>query len=113
MSYRGALSFYFADRVGEKKNWDKKQELTAALIRSGWKKVTTDSNAFTIDTEDVREIWRGIELVGKQSTILGDLKTVEFHIYADDSVDYPKANASGRAISNILERHFPDPNDRI
>lgn len=103
--YRGLLTVHFSDsKVGEY------SRLKNALVYSGWRWV--DTGAFEIETQNLAQIWRGIELAARQSADVGFLSNLSFHIQpsGDDGGLRPRPKLSRwDAINRILEKPLPKP----
>ena len=82
--------------------------LKHALVQAGWRWVET--SAFVIDTDNLGLVWRGVDIVARQTASVGQLSAFTFHIQGSDhfiggapSGDYP------HALDNVLGQPFPHP----
>ena len=98
------------DHTGGKGRSHHAERLKNALVQAGWKWVET--SAYVIETTNLAEVWRGIDLVARQSSSIGQLSALTFHIQssANFSGDTPNtATHHAQAMSHILGKPFPAP----
>lgn len=108
--YRAILSLDFTGAVGNEQN-----KLTAALRASNWLHVET--SLFVIETADLAEIWRGIELVARQSSSItgpgGALSALSFQVVSSPGFSTNRTFTAGanhpNSVADILARPFPAP----
>lgn len=84
--------------------------LKNALIQAGWRWVET--SAYAIDTDNLGLVWRGVDLVARQTAAVGKLSAFTFHIQGSDHFDGrvpPWAQNHAQALEIILERPYPQP----
>ena|SRR5687768_10275212 len=65
MNYRGALSFDWDNPT----NGNDRDKIVAALVAVGWRKA--DTTSFAIETENLAEVWRGIEILARGASRVG------------------------------------------
>lgn len=106
MKYRAILNFDYTHVAPNDFS-----RLKLALVHAGWLHVET--SAFIIETNNLGEIWQGIELVAKQSSSVGELSALTFHIQGSDDFSKSVPIASGlnpaNAFNVIKEKPFPTP----
>lgn len=105
LRYRGVLALHFSSSKAAEHN-----RLKNALVHAGWRWV--DTGAFDIETEDLGQIWHGIDLAGRQSSDVGLLTGLTFHIQpsADGPGLLPRPTLSrSDAMGRILAKPFPQP----
>jgi hypothetical protein len=101
--YRGVINL---DYTGAEPNAFGK--LRVALIDLGWVRVET--SAYVIDSGDLHPIWKGIELVAKQSASIGDLSTLTYHIQLWDPAETQHGTLKKyhpNAVADIEQKPFP------
>jgi hypothetical protein len=84
--------------------------LKHALVQAGW--LWVETSAFAIETDNLALVWRGVDLVARQSALVGKISTFTFNIVGSDHFDgaqpaYPENHT--RALENILGLPFPQP----
>jgi len=103
-TYRAVINIDFND--GESNEFER---LKNALIQADWLWVRT--SAYIIETQDLAKIWRGIDLVARQATDIGQLSAVTFNVQAaeDFTISQVPKNAvfHAQALSNVLKKPFP------
>lgn len=104
--YRGVLNIDYTDQ-----NPNDYQKLVAALQAAGWMYVET--SAFAIETPDLGQVWRGIELVAKQDSTAGTLSALTYHIQSSENFEDGKQYAATanhpNALEEVLRKEFPRP----
>lgn len=102
--YRGSLNVDFTGL-----NPNHYQKLVTALLQAGWLYVET--SAFVIESPDVANIWRGIEVVAKQAADAGQLSVLTFHVQSAAgfaaSLPYPAQANHPNALAQIRAKPFP------
>jgi hypothetical protein len=87
------------------------ERLKNALIQAGWFWVRT--SAYIIETQDLAKVWRGIDLVARQATDIGQLSAVTFNVQgAEDFTTSQVPNTAPnhvQAQANVLQKPFPQP----
>src|SRR6185312_4087811 len=73
--YRGTINVDHAAAGGRSHHAER---LKNALVQAGWNWV--ERSAYAIETSDLAQIWQGIDLVARQSSSIGQLSTLTFHI---------------------------------
>jgi hypothetical protein len=82
--------------------------LKNALVQAGWRWVET--SAFVIETDNLGLVWRGIDLVARQTAAVGGhLSALTFHIQGSKNFDGLPSGKPGNAMKTILTRPFPQP----
>jgi hypothetical protein len=102
-SYRAALNL---DYTGQKTN--EYQKLIAALLQLGWKYVET--SAYTLETSDLNLVWRGIDLITRQSAVSGSLSALTLHIQGSrnfNGIKFAAANSHPKALEQISKKELP------
>jgi hypothetical protein len=103
LNYRAALNLdYTAQQSNEY------QKLIAALRQAGWTYVET--SALVVETDDLAVIWRGIELVAKQSASAGTLSALTLHVQGSNNfggVPYNGAANHPNALQDIQQKPYP------
>ena len=105
--YRGTINLDYTDAKGKSYETER---LKNALVQSGWCWVET--SAFVIETPDLAKVWRGIDLIARQSSAIGQLSALTFHIQSSKSFIgiAPKTAAHhAQALTLILGKSFPSP----
>ena len=105
--YRGTIN---VDHTGGRGHSHHAERLKNALVQAGWKWIET--SAYIIETPSLAQVWRGIDLVARQSSSIGQLSALTFHIQssANFSGDTPNTAAHHvQALSSILKKPFPEP----
>jgi hypothetical protein len=104
MAYRAALNVDFTNQ-----NPNQYQKLVTALIQAGWLYVET--SAFVIESQNIADIWRGIELVAKQAADAGQLSALTFHVQGAagfaQSLPYPASANHPNALAQIQAKALP------
>lgn len=107
--YQGTLNIDFTGANSSTNGSNEQTRLTQALKHIGWKHVET--SAFRIETGDLSLIWKGMELVAKQSQFIGRLSALTIHIQGSYNLHQSKANSTGigelNAFETIVKRAFP------
>ena len=104
-TYRGILNIDFTGMNG-----NEAERLKNALIQSGWSWVET--SAYIVESNNINVVWRGIDLVARQSSFIGQLSALTFHIQSSDNFAGGTPGTAAfhtQAINNILARPFPQP----
>ena len=104
MKYRAILNFDYTNVTPNQFS-----RLKLALVKADWLHVET--SAFMIETDNLGKIWQGIELVAKQSSSVGELSALTFHIQGSDdfskSVPIVSKLNSVNAFDSIKAKPFP------
>jgi hypothetical protein len=103
IKYRAIINIDYSNRKG-----NAYQKLVAALIQSGWKYVET--SAFIKEADTLPPIWKGIELVAKQSASIGFLSALTYHIQGSENfggLAYPAAKNHPKAKKEIEDKPLP------
>lgn len=105
MQYRAFLAADYTGMVAGE--W---QKLVGSLLLTGWK--YSETSSLFIDTDDLTPVWRGIELVAKQSGLCGILSSLTFFIQGAGDFQtgdtYAAAKNYGKAtVDAIRARPFP------
>jgi hypothetical protein len=102
--YRGSLSVDFTGQ-----NPNHYQKLVTALLQAGWLYVET--SAFVIESPDIANVWRGIEVVAKQAADAGQLSALTFHVQSAAgfavSLPYVAQANHPNALTQIQAKAFP------
>src|SRR5574341_642133 len=102
--YRAALNIDFTGQ-----NANQCQKLVTALMQASWLYVET--SAFIIESQDIANVWRGIELVAKQASDAGQLSALTFHIQSAEnfgqSLPYPANVNHPNALAQVQAKQFP------
>jgi len=105
-TYRAVINIDF-----EIKDNNQYERLKNALIQADWYWVRT--SAYIIETQDLRKIWRGIDLVARQAAEIGELSAVTFNVQgAEDFSKSQTPNTAAyhvQALANVLQKPFPQP----
>jgi len=107
MKYRAHIYIDFSGNTWGKRN-RRSQQLIAALIQAGWKLMATRS--FVIETNELAEVFRGIELVAKQSGSLGPISFCNFQIQGisdPKGLEYTAAKSQPNALREISSKPYP------
>ena len=107
VTYRGTIN---VDHTSGKGHSHHAERLKNALVQAGWKWVET--SAYVIETVNLAEVWRGIDLVARQSSSIGQLSALTFHIQSSTNFSGSAPNTSAhhtQAMSNIMSKPFPAP----
>jgi hypothetical protein len=103
-TFRASLNIDFTGQVP-----NQYQRLVSALIQAGWLYVET--SAYVIETDDITNVWRGIELVAKQSSDAGQLSALTFHVQSASSfavgLPYPAQVNHPNALAQVQAKQFP------
>ncbi len=105
MKYRALITLDW----GRPHNDNARQTLYAALLDAGW--YLAETSAFTMETDDINQIWRGIGLVAKGSAAAGTLTAFSFNFIGSD--DFSKSRVLRakknfpRALDKIEKLPFP------
>ena len=106
MKYRAIVNLDFTNQVTNEYT-----RLKLALVHSKW--LFVETSAFIIETDNLAEVWRGIELVAKQCAAAGDLSALTFHIQGADgfatSLNITTDLSPANALRDILAKEFPTP----
>jgi hypothetical protein len=105
MRYRAALNLDYTQQ--QTNNY---QKLVAALLQAGW--IYVETSAVAIETDDLAKIWRGVELVAKQSASAGTLSALTLHIQGSENfggISYNGAANHPNALTEIAAKAFPQP----
>ena len=107
MKYRAHIYIDFAGNTSGKRN-RRSQQLNAALIQAGWTFMATRS--FVLESDELAEIFRGLELVAKQSGSLGPISFCNFEIegiFDPNGLEYTAAKSCPNALQEISSKPFP------
>ena len=77
MVYRGIINL---DYTGSDNN--EYTRLRLALRADGW--IQVETSAYIRDSPNINDLWRGIDLVARQSASIGVLSALTFHIQASE-----------------------------
>ena len=105
--YRGILNI---DYTGGETKSHESERLKNALVQAGWKWIET--SAYAIETTNLGDVWRGIDLVARQSTAIGRISALTFHIQSSNHFggDVPgTVSHHAQALSHVLKKPFPQP----
>lgn len=77
------------------------QKLVSALIDAHWNLVETST--FAIDTPDLKDVWKGLDLVARASTVAGTLTALSVNIVGSDDFSKSKPYAAKKNHPNALD----------
>lgn len=107
MLYRALITFDWGDPHSS----NDQQAIVSALMDAGWN--LAETTALTIETPDLGNVWRGIEIVAKGAGAAGTLTALSFNVIASDDFSRSRhyaAKANHRnALANITALPFPRP----
>jgi hypothetical protein len=108
MNYRGTINVDFSRC--ESSIDGEYIRLAVALIEDGWKKVET--SAYTRETSDISDLWRGIILLAKQSSSIGALSALTLHVQGakdfENSLEVKSTLNPANALKTITDKPLPD-----
>ena len=107
MDYRAIRNVDFTEL-----NSNEYTRLKLALVETGW--VSVETSAFSIETDCLPAIWRGIELVARQAESAGKLSALTFHVQGaidgfEKSLKYISDTTPKNALAAILSKPMPAP----
>lgn len=98
MQYRALITMDW----GRPHDDNRRQELFAGLIDAGWQ--LAETTAFTIETDDLNKVWRGIGLVGRGSGAAGTLTALSFNLVGSDDFSKSRHLVAKKNHPRALER---------
>ena len=105
MKYRAIISFDW----GKPHNVAQQQQLVSALIQAGW--LLAETTAFTLETDDLAVVWKGVGLVGRAASGAGTLTSLNFNIVSSDDFSKSRRYAASayhkKALGHLMKRSFP------
>ncbi len=114
MFYRAVINLDYTrpSRRANKTEYDRMgralQQLEVALLQLGWK--LSETTAFTLETEKLDLVWRGIGLVARQNKDPGEPSAVTFHIQGFSGPDGRRLAAEKNypnALIDVGKKPFP------
>lgn len=106
MQYRGLITLDW----GAPHDTNRRQELLSALLYAGWQ--LAETTAFTIETNDLNQVWRGIGLIAKGAGAGGTITALSFNIIGSDdfstSRHFEAKTRFPNALANIEALPFPE-----